>query len=151
MGNVTKLLTQLAGQHVYIDTNLFIYFLEKNQKYYEVATEILKAAENRQFIGYTGDATVAEVLVKPYQEENLLLVANFKAFFALDDFIAVKPHTTEAFNLCAKIRGKYGVKFADALHYATALQAGCKFLITNDKRFRAVAGGLEIIAIEDLI
>lgn len=151
MGKVTELLTKLAGQHVYIDTNLFIYFLENNPKYFEVATEILTAVEAGNFIAYTGDAAVTEVLVKPYQEDNLLLVAKFKAFFALDDFIAVKPHTTDAFNLCAEIRGKYGVKFVDALHYATALQAGCKFLITNDKRFRTVTGGLEIIAIEDLL
>lgn len=151
MGKVTELLAQLAGQQVYIDTNLFIYFLENNPKYFDVARDIFTAVEAGQFIAYTGDATVTEVLVKPYQEDDLLLVAKFKAFFALDDFIAVKPHTTDAFNLCAEIRGKYGVKFVDALHYATALQAGCKFFITNDKRFGSVTGGLEIIAVEDLI
>lgn len=151
MGKVTELLAQLAGQQVYIDTNLFIYFLENNPHYFDVAREILTAVEAGQFIAYTGDAAVTEVLVKPYQSDNLLLVAQFKAFFAVDDFITVKPHTTEAFHLCAEIRGKYGVKFVDALHYATALQAGCQFLITNDKRFRSVMGGLEIVAVKDLI
>jgi predicted nucleic acid-binding protein len=42
------------------------------------------------------------------------------------------------------------MKFADALHYATALKAGCKFFITNDTGIRSTAE-LEVILLKDLL
>lgn len=150
MGKIADVLNKLAGQHVYIDTNLFIYFLDQNSVYFSVASTLLEAVELGSFIAYTGDITVAETLVKPYQTDNILLVANFKAFFYADDFLSIESHDADTFNLCAQIRAKYSMKFADALHYATALKAGCKFFITNDTGIRST-DALAVILIKDLI
>ena len=150
MGKIADVLDRLAGQCVYIDTNLFIYFLDQNTEFFSIASKILEAVESGNFIAYTGDLTVAETLVKPYQTGNVLLVANFKAFFSADDFISVESHDADTFDLSAQIRAKYGLKFPDALHYATALKAGCKFFITNDTGIRST-DALEVILIKDLI
>lgn len=150
MGKIAGVLNKLAGQHVYLDTNLFIYFLDQNKEFFPVASAIFEAIELGRFIAYTGDITVAETLVKPYQTDNILLVATFKEFFYADDFLSIKSHDSDTFNLCAKIRAKYGMKFADSLHYATAIKAGCKFFITNDTGIRST-DSLEVILIKDLI
>jgi predicted nucleic acid-binding protein len=150
MGKIADILDKLAGQQVYIDTNLFIYFLDQNPEFFAVASTLLAAVELGSLIAYTGDITVAETLVKPYQTDNILLVANIKAFFYAADFLSITSHDADTFNLCAQIRAKYSMKFADALHYATALKAGCKFFITNDTGIHSTAE-LEVILLKDLL
>jgi predicted nucleic acid-binding protein len=52
-----------------------------------------------------------------------------------------------------KNRQEFGyvvLKFADVLHYATALKAGCKFFITNDTSIRSI-DALEVIFIKDFV
>ena len=61
-----------------------------------------------------------------------------KLFFK-EDFISVQSHDADTFDLAAQLRGKRGVKFVDALHYATALKTGCKFFVTNDDGFKSDA------------
>jgi len=150
MAKIADLLDKIAGQSVYIDTNLFIYFLDRTQPYFSVAAQILEAVESGYFTAYTGDITVAETLVKPYQTGDIFIVASIKAFFATDDFLSVVSHNADTFDLAAQIRAKYRMKFPDALHYATAIKASCKFLITNDAGFRS-SDTLEVILLKDFI
>lgn len=149
MGEIKTIFNKIAGHRVYLDTNLFIYFLDQNKEFFEVTAKILKEVELGNFIAYTGDITVAEILVKPYQTNNLLLVAKIKAFFATKDFISLQSHNADTFDLSAQIRAKYNMKFADALHYATALKSGCKFFITNDINISSNEN-LEVILLKDL-
>ena len=141
---------KVAGQYVYIDTNLFIYFLDKSPLYFPIVSELLQAVEQGKLIAVTGDISVAETLVKPYQIKNTLLVANIKSFFFADNFLLIKSHDSDTFDLCAQIRAEYGMKFADALHYATAIKSACKFFITNDIRIRST-DSIDVILIKDII
>ena len=45
MGKVADSLDKLAGQQVYLDTNLFIYFLDQNPEYFSVTSTLLEAVE----------------------------------------------------------------------------------------------------------
>ena len=93
MGKINHLLEKIAGQYVYIDTNLFIYFLDKNPLYFPVVSELLLAVEQGKLIAVTGDISIAETLVKPYQTKNTLLVANIKSFFFADNFLSIRSQT----------------------------------------------------------
>ena len=42
------------------------------------------------------------------------------------------------------------MRMIDALHYATALQAGCRYLLSNDQDFKS-GTTLEVIPIRSLI
>jgi predicted nucleic acid-binding protein len=64
---------------------------------------------------------------------DTLRVSEFKGFFAQDEFITVLPHNKRVFDLAAELAPKRSMKSIEALHYATATLAGCKFLLTNDK------------------
>lgn len=140
----------MRGKRVYMDTNIFIYFLEQSEDYYECIAPIIEACEAGKFIGYTGDVAVAETMIQPYREDNLSLVANFKAFFATENFLSIQSHDAAIFDLAAQLRAKRGMKLIDALHYATALKAGCSFLLTNDSGIKSDAL-IEVIAINALL
>ena len=59
------------------------------------------------------------------------------------------PHTKKAFELAAELSPQRGIKLIDALHYATAALAGCKFILTNDHGFTSDEA-MEIVYLEDL-
>jgi predicted nucleic acid-binding protein len=80
-------------------------------------------------IACTSDAVVAETLYKPYQANDTLRVSEFKEFFNNGEFITV---------------------LADALHYATAAIAGCKFLLTNDHGLTS-SDAVEVIYLDSLL
>jgi predicted nucleic acid-binding protein len=149
MGKISSILERIQGQRVYIDTNIFIYFLERNERYFDRVVPFFQRFNDGSSIAYTGDAVVAETLYKPYQIDDSERVSEFKEFFANDEFITVLPHTKKVFELAAELSPKRAMKLIDALHYATAAIAGCKFLLTNDRGFASVES-LEVIYLDDL-
>jgi len=150
MGKINQFLDKIAGQSIYIDTNLFIYFLDHNTEFFSISAEILAATEQGKIFAFTGDITVAETLVKPYQINDLSLISAVKSFFFADNFLSIIPHDSATFDLSAQVRAKYSMKFADALHYATAIKSGCEIFITNDKGIRST-NEIDVILIKDLL
>ncbi len=53
------------------------------------------------------------------------------------------------FLAAAQIRGTGNVGLVDALHVSTAVNAGVRYLVTNDARMPSVPG-LEILRLQDL-
>lgn len=150
MDKITHTLSRIRGQRVYVDTNIFIYFLERHDRYFESVVPFIQLFNDGLSIAYTGDAVVAETLYQPYQVNDTLRVSEFKEFFNNDEFITVLPHTKKVFELAAELSPKRGMKLIDALHYATAALAGCKFILTNDQGFTS-SESMEVILLEDLL
>lgn len=150
MDKISQALARIRGQRVYVDTNIFIYFLERHERYFEAVLPFFQLFNDGLSIAYTGDAVVAETLYKPYQSNDTLRVSEIKEFFNNDEFITVLPHTKKVFELAAELAPKRGMKLIDALHYATAAQAGCKFILTNDQGF-ASSDAMEVIHLESLL
>jgi predicted nucleic acid-binding protein len=149
MGKIDAALARMVGHRVYLDTNVFIYFLDRNPDFFSVVHPIITAVESGLIIGYTGDAAIAETLVKPYQTGNLALVTSFKEFFSMENFLTIQPHDAATFDLAAQLRAARGLKFIDALHYATAIRTGCKFFITNDGGIQS-SDALEVVVVKNL-
>ena len=150
MGKVTALLARLQGQRVYIDANFLIYFLDRTEPYFNIVAQIFQACDRGDFMGFTGDAAVCEVMVHPYRNKSPSEIARGKSLFSREGFLTVLRHDAETFDLTAQIRAGGKMRMIDALHYATALQAGCKYLLTNDHDFKSAAT-LEVISIQSLI
>jgi len=150
MGKIEALLARLGAQRVYLDSKVFIYFLDRNPVYFPLVAPLLEAIDGGDIIGVTGDAAVAEVMVRPYQTGDPTLVAGIKSFFGTAGFLSVRSHDTAAFDLAAQLRARHGMKFIDALHVATAINAECRFLITNDGDFRSQVA-IEVIGLRGLL
>lgn len=149
MGALERILARLTGQRVYLDANIFIYFLDQSEKYLPVVLPLMQAAFDRQFLAFTGRAAIAEVMVHPYRHGNPEVIARFKQFFA-SDFLSVVEHSAEQFDTASMLVGQRKMKLVDALHHAAALYANCGCLLTNDRGFTA-DGTLEVIGIDALL
>ena len=148
MATIGEVLPRLKGQRVYIDANVFIYFLEKSAVYFPVVAELLSASAQHQVFAFTGDAAVAEVMVGIYRQDRPSLTAQCKSFFANPQLLSVVRHDAEVFELATLMVAKQRFKLIDALHMATAISHGCKALITNDEGMRSI-DGLEVIHLQD--
>ena len=71
MVEMNAILARIQGRRVYIDANVFVYFLEKHEQYFEVVLPFFQLFSQGLSLAYTGDAAVAEVLYKPYQADDL--------------------------------------------------------------------------------
>ncbi len=59
------LVTDLAGQSVYLDANIFIYALEGHERFAAVLTELFGAFDRGEIRAVTSESALAEALVKP--------------------------------------------------------------------------------------
>ena len=137
MGKIDALLAKIQGQRIYFDASFLIYFFDKTEPYITVVSQIILACDCNEVFGCTGDAAVAELMVYPYRTRDEIEIARGKAFFMRENFLQVLPHDGAVFDTAARLRAETGMKLIDALHYATALKAGCKFFITNDTGIRS--------------
>jgi uncharacterized protein len=118
---------------VYWDTMLFIYWLEDHPQYAPRVDAIRSRMEQRRDQLITGAFTFGEVLAGAYRkgapqlaEESRRLLRNVVA--------EAIPFTLETADRYARIRGTPGITPADAIHLASAAQAGTDLFLTNDKR-----------------
>lgn len=144
MDKIKNSLIKLAGYRVYIDTNIFIYFLDGKEPFFSTVSPFFDMVLNGEVIGYTGEAVIAETMVQPYKLGNIASIERFKSFFYQEDFLTIQAHDSKAFDFASKIAGTKGMKLVDSLHIATALQAGCDYFITHDKGIKPMEG-IEII------
>jgi predicted nucleic acid-binding protein len=141
--------TVLAGRRVYLDANFLIYFFDEDPRWLSTVGGVLAAAQRSEFVAMAGDAVVAEVMVRPYRSRDPERIARFRDFFALDGVLQVVSHTGADFDLAAQIRAERPLPTMDALHLATAHNAGCTVLVTNDQRMPSLPG-LEIVRLQEL-
>ena len=147
---VDAAITRMAGQRVYIDTNVFIFFLQQNDKYFEIVAPFIQACFKGQIFATTGLLAIAEVMVHPYRSGNPAIIAQFKSFFNKKNFLNIVGHANEHYDTAAMLAGQKKMKLVDAMHYLAALHSGCQFILTNDRGFVG-SDGLEVIQLDDLV
>jgi predicted nucleic acid-binding protein len=133
--DVPGLLSRLQGSKVYFDTNVFIYVLNNTPVLAPPCVQLLDACAAGQIIGLTGELTLAELLVKPFQAHDVAAIAAVRDLLIDDGAISLVGHDRVAFERAALYRARYGLKLPDALQLATAQQAGAVCLISNDRKF----------------
>lgn len=119
--------------NLYIDTNIWIYFLEKDRLFGALSRDlIIDFVLQNKFRVIASTILYSEVLVIPKNKEKLLrksylvLLENSKAeYYSVDKEIAI---------LASKIRTDYKLTTPDAIHISTALINNVNFFITEDKK-----------------
>ena len=142
-------LTLPSSGSVYLDTSAIIYSVERHEPYLTLLAPAWQQAEAGQLVVVCSELVIAETLVRPIRERDLDLEAAFRDVFAAPE-VEVVPATRRLWEETARLRAATGLKTPDALHAATALQAGCALFITNDADFRRV-DGLPATILDDLL
>ncbi len=131
---------------VYWDSMLFIYWLEDNPQYARRVDAVRSRMEQRRDQLITGAFTFGEVLAGAYRKGVPQLADEMRRLLR-NTVSEVVPFTVETADRYARIRGTPGITPADAIHLASAGQAGTDLFLTNDKRLLGrIVPGIQFIA-----
>jgi predicted nucleic acid-binding protein len=121
-----------------IDTNVFIYALEANPRYAELADHIFSWLEQGGHSGVTSTITMTELLVQPYRAGDEQRVDEFYGLLATYPNLDWIAPDLEIADMAARIRAMHGLRTPDALQAATAVRSHVTGLVTNDPVFERV-------------
>lgn len=126
---------------IYIDTNIFVYWLGKHPILGEVAYKWIKRIEESPRGRYvTSSLTLHEVLViiagligrslkdKALIKEVINSIINLKG-------LVIEPLKSEDFIRALNLMEKYNLDYEDALHLSVAIRVDAKEIISNDEDF----------------
>lgn len=130
---------------IFWDTNLFIYFLEGNQKFSTLTKELRRNMLVRGDQLLTSTFTMGEVLVKPFERHDMALCKKYED--ALLKTALLLPFDVRAAWSYAEIRRDRSVRAPDAVQLACAASVGVDLFITNDHRLQGKNfSGIQFIA-----
>jgi len=131
---------------IYWDTMLFIYLLEGNAEFGPRVREIHREMVRRGDTLCTSVFTIGEVLTGPQKLHATESLAQIKDYFENGDIETI-PFTAKTAELYAQIRAQNSVLPADAIHLASAAEAGSDLFLTNDRKLlRLNIPGIHFIA-----
>jgi predicted nucleic acid-binding protein len=111
---------------------IFIYWLEDNPQFAKRVGAIRLRMKERGDQLLTGAFTFCEVLAGIHRKGASTLADQTK--HSLQSVVSeVIPFTVETADRYAQIRGSLGLAPADAIHLASAAQAGTDLFLTNDR------------------
>jgi len=142
-------LTLPASGLVYIDTMTLIYTVERYPAYWPLLEPMWLAARAGTFEIVSSKLTLLETLVGPLKSGNTVLQRAFEDAL-LGTEMRLLPITQAILREAAGLRATTRLRTPDALHAATAQQAGCVLLVTNDAKFRGVVS-LPLVILDDLL
>jgi predicted nucleic acid-binding protein len=149
---VARLIKRL-GEHnlIGVDTALFIYHLESNLRYQALAQEVLVGIENGRWRGVTSVITLMELTVRPWQQERAAVAREYEILLINFPNLSLVDVTRSIARRAAQLRASYGLRPADALHLASAIQEGATAFVTNDRGLVRLSQHLDIVLLDDFV
>jgi len=131
---------RLLARHrrIALDTCVFIYQMERNPRYFDVADAVFEWMERPGSSAITSTVALTEILVQPYRNANLPQAGNFYALLTTIpnlEWIAPSLHIA---NAAASLRASYRLQTPDALLAATTIFCNASAFITNDPIFTRI-------------
>ena len=136
------------GGTVYLDTNVFVYFVEDIAPHAGSARELFENADAGNVTLFTSILTLAELLVQPLRAGHVELAGIYRRLL-LEPRAGLRVVALDASILegAAGLRaGSASLRLPDALHLATARDTGCNAVVTNDARWKRAAAGVVLMS-----
>ncbi len=119
---------------LYLDTNIFIYFLEENTDFSDLVASVFELCEKYNIAVFTSEITVTECLVGAYKKQSPTFIEKYEEFFqSVSEAITIIPVDSAILWEVPKITGSSNLKLVDSIHVMTAIFCGCDGFLTNDK------------------
>lgn len=122
-----------------LDACVVIYAFERHPRFGERVSAAMRAEDGKRFA--VSPLVKLECLVGPIRDANLALQRYYEE--GLASFVQL-PMPEDVFIQAAELRGRSGLRTADALHVAAAQHHACDALWTNDERLAKVSRGLAV-------
>lgn len=134
------LIDDLGAGPIGVDTAVFIYFIEEDERFLPVIAPLFDAADGGRFELVVSALTLLEVLVVPYRAGNIELAQRYEAVLTRSRGVRMVDLTRDHMRLAAQLRAATGAATPDAMQLATSLATGCSDFVTNDRRLPAMPG-----------
>jgi predicted nucleic acid-binding protein len=135
---------------VALDTNIFIYQLQSNPRYVNLTHPIFQWLEQPGSRAVTSTITMTEILIQPYRDNDQDLIDKFSGLlFVYPNLEWISPNL-EIASRAAEIRARHYLLTPDAVHAATAVDAGATAFLTNDPIFRRITS-LEVLILDEYV
>src|SRR5262245_60127884 len=144
------LIEDLAPGTTAVDTAIFIYFIEEQPRFFPHILPLFEQADEGKRELVTSALTLLEVLVVPYRVGNTQLAERYELLLTRSRGIRMTELSRNQLRAAAQLRAATGVKTPDALQLVSALSAGCKTFVTNDRRLPTVPG-LRVIQLSSYV
>ena len=139
-----------ANRRVGLDTSIFVYALEQRSPFALAAEAVLRAVIDGHPTAAISTLVVAELLVVPYRAKRPDLASQYAQYLEAFPHLTLLAPGVEVCRTAARLRGDVpALKLPDAIHVATAIEAGATAFVTNDARL-AAAVALPIVLLSDL-
>jgi predicted nucleic acid-binding protein len=131
---------------IYWDTMVFIYLLEDHPAYAPKVRRIYERMQERGDTLFTSTLTLGEALTGSLKGGDIKLADDMRQLFRSDE-IELLPFLPETAEVYASIRARENISPPDAIHLATAAEAGIDLFVTNDRHLhRLIILGIHFIA-----
>ena len=134
-----------------LDTSIFIYFLEDNDRYGPLTQITINGIEKGKWQGVTSTITLMEITVRPWQLGNELVAREYEAVLVHFPNLSIVDVDRNVARAAAQLRAKYNVSPPDALQVAASLSFGAKAFLTNDKRLSRLQELIDILVLDDFV
>lgn len=116
----------------YLDTSAIIYFIEGSASARtRIATLIATAERDHAGRIITSRLARLECRVKPLRHGDAAMLATYEAFFTRARH-TVMDVTATVLDRATELRARHGFKVPDAIHLASAIEAGADAFLTGD-------------------
>ena len=139
----------VAHRRIGLDSNVLIYLLETTGPLADAAARLIDQIEDGESDAILASIGIVEILSGPARGGDA--AAFERTADALRDLlIKVVSLDLSTAEDAAWIRGTLGIGLEDAVHLATARNAGATAFVTNDRRLRSIPH-LEVVYLDDLV
>lgn len=125
---------------IYIDTNCIIYRVERIDPFLETLVPVFDRAAAGDIALVTSELTLLECLTHPVKRGDTELEHLYRRVLTEAKEIALYPIDRQVIESALILRAQHALRTPDAIHAATALNAGCSTFLTNDRAFERVDG-----------
>ncbi len=110
------------GQRVYLDANVFIYWLEDVPGYAEKVEPVFTWLQEGRVAAVTSELSLAEVLQKPIGDSAVQRQRAYEQFLQSRGKFTMAPISRAVLVRAAALRHATRLSLPDAIHAATALE-----------------------------
>ena len=134
---------------VYVDTAILIYSVEANPDYRQLLRPLWLKLKASELEVISSELALMEVLIVPLRNNDTALVQDYKQLMLEGDMQLI-PISQTILREAARLRATTNLRTPDAIHVATAMNAGCTLFLTNDRGFRRILN-LSVVIIQDVL
>lgn len=139
------------GEKIGLDTSVFIYYASRREPYFQHCRQIMREIESGRLRGVISTVSEMEILVEPLARKQRQLVNDIEDLLRRLTGLDVVPVDGTLARRAAEIRAETRLRSLDALVAATALLAGCRYLVGNDREFARRVEGIAYLVLGDYV